>query len=298
MVRPISPLKDYVAFLRLRKELLESSPDIVHLHSSKAGALGRLAALGLAVADRIFYSPRGLSFLNPELGIIFRTGYYFAEWLLCRLGGTLVAASESEREVLVEKLGATRVAVLENAVEIDEIPVAINLPRPPGQKLDVVTVGRISEQKAPWRFGKVAARLHGQCNFLWLGDGPEGKCWLQEPFVHVSGWIPMREVRARLAKADIFVLLSSYEGMPISMIEAQVAGLPAVVTNVVGNRDMVVDGENGYLVNSVEEAIDRINLLVENPGLRQALGHKAREMAIKRFDSRLLASASLRVYGV
>jgi glycosyltransferase involved in cell wall biosynthesis len=101
-----------------------------------------------------------------------------------------------------------------------------------------------------------------------------------------------------LAKADIFVLLSSYEGMPISMIEAQVAGLPAVVTNVVGNRDMVVDGENGYLVNSVEEAIDRINLLVENPGLRQALGHKAREMAIKRFDSRLLASASLRVYGV
>jgi glycosyltransferase involved in cell wall biosynthesis len=298
MVRPISPREDWAALLRLRKELREHSPDVVHLHSSKAGALGRLASLGLGLAAKVFYSPRGLSFLNNELGTIPRTGYYLVEWLLCRLGGTLVAASASEREVLVRKLGAARVVVLENAVEIDELPVAMNLPRPPVQKLDIVTVGRISEQKAPWRFDKVAAGLHGQCNFFWLGDGPKGRRWLQEPSIHVSGWISSQEVRSRLAESDIFVLLSSYEGMPISLIEAQVAGLPAIVTNVVGNRDIVVDGENGYLVESPEEAIDRIIRLIENPGLRQKLGQKAREMAIKRFDSQLLAAASLRMYGL
>jgi len=165
MVRPISILEDYAAAMLIRKELLACASDVVHLHSSKAGALGRLAALGLGLGDRIYYSPRGLSFLNPELGAISRSIYHFAEWTLCRLGGVLVAASESEREVLVERLGVSRVALLENAVEIDEIPVATAMPLTPGRKLNIVTVGRISEQKAPWRFAKVAASLYPKCDF-------------------------------------------------------------------------------------------------------------------------------------
>ena len=105
-----------------------------------------------------------------------------------------------------------------------------------------------------------------------------------------------KDVSGLLAQADIFVLPSLWEGMPLALIEAQAAGLPAVVSDVVGNRDVVIHGETGFVCKTDAELLQKTRLLIEDADLRRRMGQAAREMAAKRFSVERMHSEMMMVY--
>jgi glycosyltransferase involved in cell wall biosynthesis len=96
--------------------------------------------------------------------------------------------------------------------------------------------------------------------------------------------MPRREALEAMRELDIYLHPSRWEGMPVALIEAQVCGLPAVATDVVGNRDVIVEGESGFLCSSPEEMLTSLERLVREPDLRLNMGARARALALPRFN--------------
>ena len=108
------------------------------------------------------------------------------------------------------------------------------------------------------------------------------------------------DVAAVLAAADVFVLPSHFEGLPMSVIEAMLTGLPVVATDIRGPREQVVDGETGLLVpaGSVERLAAALGRLVGDAGLRARMGEAGRRRALALFDERVVIERTLTVLGL
>jgi glycosyltransferase involved in cell wall biosynthesis len=240
--RGLNPYRDALGVCWLMRLLRAENPDIVHLHSSKAGGLGRLACAAVPRA-RVFYTPHQFAFLDRSLSPAARALYWGIEALLGRISrATVLACSRSEMQFALG-LGA-RAELVENAVQCaapapSEDYVRARLRRlRAGRGLTICAVGRLAGQKNPALFdamAQMAAVRKPHWRFVWLGDGP-----LRLTYAEVLGWRTVDEVRQFLAaEADIYVSTSYSEGMPIAAIQAQLAGVPCVVSDVPGNRDAV-----------------------------------------------------------
>jgi glycosyltransferase involved in cell wall biosynthesis len=95
---------------------------------------------------------------------------------------------------------------------------------------------------------------------------------------------------------DIYVQTSLWEGMPVAVIEAQVAGVPAVVTDILGNRDVVRDGETGFVCRHEEEMVAQLVKLIREPKVRVHMGQQARRFAVTRFSIERLLDELLDAY--
>ncbi|HEX3598431.1 MAG TPA: glycosyltransferase, partial [Polyangiaceae bacterium] len=220
MQREISPASDARGLLGLFRELRMYRPDVVHLHSSKAGALGRMAALPLKT--RVVYQPHGIAYLRSDLSAPSRLAYRSLEGLLALLGGTVVACSEGERAALAPLVPRSRSVVVVNGVDFSDVPRA----DPSAVRVRIGTCGRISPQKRPAFFAEVARNLSGHADFVWIGDGDEGeRDALVAAGVEVTGWCTRAEAQRHIASLQAYVQTSAWEGMPISVIEAMAAGL-------------------------------------------------------------------------
>lgn len=292
-----SPIGTFRAFLELRRIIRTWRPDILHLHSSKAGALGRVVCLSLREAPRVFYSPHGFSFLRQDVAPWVRWFFLAAERLLSRMCGTIVACSGSELQVARQARLSRRMALVENSIAVEGLPVADHVRK---VRPVVVSSGRLCYQKAPWRFFSLARSLeHLDADFIWIGDGQADFRGQYEPLpgnVRVTGWIARDEVIRILSESDVYVLLSLWEGMPLVLIEAQAIGLPAVVTDSVGSRDVVLDGETGYICTSEDEWIRRVTSLISDEILRARLGSAAASRARDRYNVPRMYRDIMRVY--
>ncbi|WP_167064952.1 glycosyltransferase [Burkholderia sp. Ax-1719] len=296
-------LHDAVSIVRLFQEILKGRPDVIHLHSSKAAALGRVVARVMGLCDRTIYSPHGFSFLKQDIPRRTAKFYLLVERLLHAIGGNIVTCSRSERQYASRLLGHTRrIGMVENAVDTAGLvarKVAANK-----QITTICTSGRVTYQKAPWRFSKLAqsaARESGvdaQRKFIWFGDGDADSVntWVDRGVVELTGWVKTEELHHRLAACDLFVIPSLWEGMPIALIEAQALGLPAIGSRVVGNRDVIQHGVTGFLANSDDELAAYVKRLVNDPPLRARMGSAAREKALERFSSDRLFRSYVRIY--
>lgn len=268
----------------------------IHLHSSKAGFIGRLALMGLRRRPRVFYSPHGLSFLNrrrPLASLLFAS----LEWLAARLPGTLVGCSRSEASIL-GRLSGRPARVLENAVD-DSF---LSLRPAPGPVPAVITMGRICEQKAPETFATLAARFkiaEVPARFIWIGEGDAGaEARLRAAGVEVTGWLEAADVRRLLEEATVYVQTSRWEGLPLSVLQALAAGVPCVVTDVVGNRDAVRQGITGFVAGTLEEMLMDVRRLLRDDVLRARFSQAARRDAKERFSQAAFADRLARLYGL
>jgi glycosyltransferase involved in cell wall biosynthesis len=298
MVTAVSPLADAGSIIKISRLLREIEPHVVHLHSSKAGALGRMAAMLAGQGRRTFYSPRGFSFLRQDVSPAKRLLYLFFEATAARLGGTLIACSDSEGKLARQKVRHPNVVVVDNAVGVESIPPAQGSA---GNKMRIVTSGRVCYPKAPWHFRELARALKDEAvEFVWIGAG-ELEQELAFPAhertnLTITGWLDRKSVIRELGRSDIYVQTSLWEGMPLSLIEAQVAGLPAVVSDAPGCRDIVVDGVTGYVCEGVAEMQEKILRLVHDRELRARMGTKARALALGRFSSARMHREMMRTY--
>lgn len=285
----------------LRKAVLaqcEIDDDIVvHLHSSKAGFLGRVALMGLRRPPKIYYSPHGLSFLNRRY-VLPSIGFKALEWLAARaVPATPVGCSRGEA-ALLGRISPEPARVLENAVDDSFFHV---LRREGGVPL-VVTMGRVCYQKAPERFAEMAVRFQiadVPARFVWIGNGdPAGEARLRAAGVQVTGWVDRAEIQRLLGEASLYVQTSRWEGMPLSVLQALAAGVPCVVTDVVGNRDAVRQGITGFVAKDADELLIGTRRLLQDQSLRDRFSRAARMDALERFGSLSFRARLCRLYGL
>jgi glycosyltransferase involved in cell wall biosynthesis len=300
MVTEVSVFKDTFSVWRLAVLLRQEQPDVVHLHSSKAGVLGRvavwLAGRRLRTQPRVFYSPHGFAFLRQDVSVAKQKLFLWFEQLSAKLGGTLVACSQSELELAVTKVRHPRVRLVENATDLSQVLMSRGSS---DDCVNVLNAGRVCYQKGPWRFSAVAkACADLPVQFVWMGAGEMADKLLspQTPNLHLTGWLTHDEVAQRLAQADVFLMPSLWEGMPLALIEAQAAGVSAVVSNVVGCRDVVQHGVTGFVCDTDEELCSRTRELIADASLRRRMGDNAARMARARFAVERMNKELLQLY--
>ena len=299
MVREVNPLRDIIAAFKLHTILKSLNPTIIHLHSSKAGVLGRLAALPLRKNKTTYYSPRGLSFLKSDSSRIKRKFYLLVERIINKLGGTIIACSKSEKEELESKLKAQNVILVENAVDLTERSIKPKTNKN-DEKFIIGTSGRLSPQKNPLLFAKIAKKLQSKnIEFIWIGGGDDVYLTpLKDSRVKVTGWLDLHESTKVLQTVDIYLQTSLWEGMPLSLIEAQILGIPTIVSNVVGNRDVVKHDQTGFICNSEDDFIFFCDKLINNQNLILEMGETAKKLSNSRFSKQRLIEDLSEAYGI
>ncbi|MDR1073992.1 MAG: glycosyltransferase, partial [Treponema sp.] len=223
--------RDFLALKSLIKILAPYKDAIVHLHSSKAGFLGRLACKILGI-KKVIYTPHGASFIRTDIGFFNRWFYQFLEKLGGKFGGIIVACGRSEAELY--KNMADQVIVISNGVPItrsvEEKFVALQNPE---EETIVMFTGIANVQKNPELFNAIAASLSG-VRFYWVGDGPL-RSKLVSPNITVTGWKDKDTVNGCLDRCLVYLATSKWEGLPYGVVEAMASGCALLVSDVYGN---------------------------------------------------------------
>lgn len=298
LVWPISPLKDVAAVGELLTLLRDIKPDLLHVHSSKAGFVGRLAARLVGV--RSVFTAHGWAFtegVHPAR----RTLAVVLERLAGRLGDAVICVSHKDLRLALENRVAPedRLTVVWNGVP-DTAQRALPGLEPPR----LVMVARFSPQKDHGLLLKSLAELQDLSWTLDLvGDGPllpQVKALAQELGLGSRVRFLGRrvDIDSVLAEAQVFVLTSRWEGLPLTILEAMRAGLPVVASDVGGVGEAVVDGHTGFLVPRGEQALlrDRLRRLLADPGLRVQMGAAARKRYEEHFTVERMVEGVWEVY--
>lgn len=287
--RSLNPLKDIKALWELYTILRKiDNIDIIHLHSSKAGFLGRIVSFLLGKSKKTIYTPHAISFLRLDVSSKKRKIFIWMEKFASFFGGKIVACSKSEKEA-IEEQGIKNVTFINNGIKPLEIEKKVNT----SDKIIIISVGRLSIQKNPKLFNDIALEFIDNPNiqFIWCGDG-ELKSELISPNIKCTGWIERRTLENYLANADIYLSTSLWEGLPLSVLEAMSIGLPLVLSDCVGNRDLVKN--NGFLYSNRFEAVTYINELLKRNIFM--LGINSRRLVSEEFSIENMKNSYLKIY--
>lgn len=286
---------DIKAYRSIYRELKKIKPDIVHCHSSKAGALGRIAAKKLGV-KQIYYTPHAYYFQNPDSSKLKKNIYIFLESILSRYFTTkTINVSHGERKIALDyKLDKEeKFIVIYNGIEknniVSESKRSILMNEFNIAKDDIVVgvIARLNKQKDPDTFidiAKFVLSKYDKVKFIYVGDG--------ELYNHINDRINKLNLNKNIILTgfrkdtedildifDIFLTTALYEGMPYALIEASRAKLPIIATNITGNNEIVKNNENGYLFNRYDiedESLKIINIIKDK--------NKLLEMSNKSYE--------------
>jgi glycosyltransferase involved in cell wall biosynthesis len=278
MYREFSPIRDIVSTVKLYKKLKAIQPDVVHLHSSKAGVIGRLACLPLYSKPKIFYTPHGYSFIRSDISTISKKIYWFIEkYIQMFFGGTTIACGDTEYE-FAKKIGKS--VLNRNGIAIEEV--RKHCSHFENTILTIGIVARITSARNPQLFNQIA-NLFPNYQFVWIGDG-ELRHFITAPNIRITGWfMESNKVLEELNKIDVYLQTSLWEGLPIAVLEAMVMEKPVIATNIIGNKDVVDNGETGFLFDDIHELKGLLEVL-ENANTRKKFGEKALERCYLLFD--------------
>lgn len=295
MTREISPSLDAAAFRTLRRLFKERRPDVVHAHSSKAGALARAAAMAAGVKN-VFYSPHGYGFLMKDRPIVSRALYYVAEMAMARVGETIAVSPSEAAEA--RRLSSRPVHVVPDAYLGD-------FPAPsPHEGLVVGSCGRLTPARNPDAWVLLAQRLTDSRNGLrmaWIGGG-EDEARVRQHLenmnligkTELTGWLPAAEARRRIAGLDIFIHYSRWDAFPNAVLEAMAAGIPVIASDIPGNRDVL--GDSGVLVKDEVGLLEACQRLIDMPEERRRLGEAGRSRVRAHFSRDRQIDALSRLY--
>jgi glycosyltransferase involved in cell wall biosynthesis len=314
LVRPIRPWWDLLALGALFYYLKKERPSHVHTHSSKAGVLGRVAAW-LAGVPVVVHTVHGFGFTPVQRPWV-RSIFVRLERLLARVTSALVFVSKANRaESLKRGIGQpSQMHMIRAAVPLQSFfhlthrrETLPGLALHPSEKV-VTTVGPFKPQKNLADFVRAAALVvqrRPETRFLIVGDG-QGRAALEKEIeirglrqvFLLPGW--RQDMAAILDRTDLFCMTSLWEGLPMALIEAMASGLPSVVNAVDGCRDVIENGENGFLTPpwDPDATAQKLLLLLEDPILAQQMGKKARESIGREFDISTMLQEHERLYEV
>ena len=308
--RSPSPLAQWRAFRALVAFLRRERPDLVHGHMPISGFLARIAAR-VAGVPRVAYTCHGFLFNQPGSRRR-RIASFLMEWVAGRLTDIHLTVSRQEaadaRRLFIHR-GSTAVGNGRDPARFCPDPQArAQLRTAMGVPPDRVVVTAISRLVRHKGYPELLAAMAGVDAELWVvgerlaSDHGED----MEPYFAGSGLgdrlrrLGYRDdIPAILAASDIFTLPSHFEGLPMSIIEAMLTGLPVVATDIRGAREQVQDGVTGFLVPAAAVAplAAALQRLAADAGLRLRLGEAGRQRALREFDEAVVVARTLDLLG-
>lgn len=291
---------DVTSIVEVRKLIKYYKPDIVYAHSSKAGAIARVADIGMK--NYCIYNPHGWAF-NMRCSNKKKILYTVIEKLAAHFCDRIICISDAEKQSALKKhiCRENKLQVIFNGVDIEAYKNGVHgtIKRKdldiPDDAFVVGMVGRISPQKAPDVFIKAARMIKEiipNSHFIIVGKGEQEndiRKYAEEngfsDSLHITGWVenPLSYVEL----FDVACLLSRWEGFGLVLPEYMMAGKPIVASRVDAIPDIVKDGENGLLVDidDVEETVQAIMTIYQNPQIRRNI-IKGGAQSIKLFDAK------------
>jgi glycosyltransferase involved in cell wall biosynthesis len=299
MVRPVNPVLDLAALAELWLVLGRLQPDLVCAHTAKAGSLARAAARLRHIPS--VFTPHGWSFLDRS-SLTPRMFFCYVERLASRLGGRVINVCAYEQE-LARRFGISTRAleVVHNGIAeagfarmrpIDaQPPVMVMVARFTAQKDHVTLLRAVSGLLSmEWHLqllggGELESRVRAQVGTLGLGG-------------RVQILPPETDVNRVLMKAQLFVLSSQFEALPISILEAMRAGLPVVASDAGGVAECVKHEETGVLVGRGDVAglRDALARMIADPALRDRLGEAGSRLWRAQFTAPSMTARTVEVY--
>jgi glycosyltransferase involved in cell wall biosynthesis len=282
-----------------RSVVAETAADILHVHSTFAGVVSRLCAAVGVRRPKVVYSPHGWAFSRTSS---VRPLIVAAERLLTRFTDRIVCVSHAEKEDAVAAgIAAAKCVVIENGIKA----------LPPSSsggkawkverrgKLRVLFVGRFDRQKGFDFCLAVMARLSDVAECFAVGDYVVGPAETQLSIpenVTLLGWRDRAEVVELYAHADLLLMPSRWEGLPIVALEAMRSGLPIFCTPVGGLRDVVVDGVTGrfFDLSDPEMAVGMIKSVSRDA--LASYGEKGHQRFLERFTAERMNQETISLY--
>ena len=305
--RRVSMGGDIKAFVTLVKEIRSFKPHVIHTHTAKAGFLGRIASVvSLQPSIRVHTFHGHL--LNGYFGPIKRTLVVLAEKSLAIFTDELLAVGEKVRQDLLHAgIGKSeKFGLMPPGLQIGALPDKNNsreLFDLPTEQLQCAFIGRVTQIKRPDRFLDVVAEIKKRrvnLGFFMAGDGElleqcRERIARENLPVKVLGW--QSDIERVLSAADIIVLTSDNEGTPLSLIQAGMARLPVVTTNVGSVPEVVLDGTTGIITNlGVNEIANALEKLVNSNDLRAQMGAAAQKFTLANFGVKRLVNDHEELY--
>lgn len=300
LVRAISPVKDLYCYIELRKFLKTHSPDIVHVHSSKAGIIGRLSARSLSLP--VVFTVHGWAFtegVSPKKRFFYR----WVERIMSRYASKIITVSEYDRELAIANKVSdpSRMITVHNGMPESNEHSILDANSP---ILKLIMVARFEKPKNQASVLRAVAALESKNWTLELvGDGPElneNKKLAEELNIQHLVSFPgaCANIAQRLANADVFILASDWEGLPLTILEAMRAGLPVVASNVGGVSEAVINDVTGLLVERGDDSglTMAISKLIAAPVSRAQMGVKARLKFENEFTFHLMLTKTVNIY--
>lgn len=281
LVREISPTNDIKAIVELRKIIKSESPDIVHLHSSKAGVIGRLSSIGLRKKIKVIFTVHGWAFTDGVSSRLKKSLYRIIEKSVRHFTDLFICVSYYD-----EKIGkrdkvldsTSNVKVIHNGSTTpseQSINYSVHMP------LRLVMIARFSPQKDQETLINAVTKLpKDSYKLTFVGDGEtlqtNKKLVSKYGLNHNIKFAGFKDdISDELINNDVYILSTHYEGLPISIIEAMSYGLPILATNVGGNSEMLENNINGFLFTSKDELAEKLNYLINNPETVKKMGQES-----------------------
>lgn len=292
LYRNLNPINDFKAFFATIRIIRKEKPDIIHCHSAKGGVIGRTA--GFITRIRTFYTPHAFSFLCTPSAL--KRYIYITIERITKFKSYVLACSSSEQKMAVDYIKYKREHVLlwHNSVPDASLEegkkVNINEPY-------ICYIGRPCYQKNTLFLLDVIKALKNkgcEIKFLLLGVGyhsPELEAMKRKVDelklnhnITLIPWLNHADCQEYVRGSLLYVTTSLYEGLPLSVIEAMANGKAIIASDVVGNRDCIKDGKNGWLLPLDKNIFaDKIAHLVNNECLRNAMGIESRRLFLNNF---------------
>ena len=296
---------DRAAYKKIKQIIQEFKPDIVHTHAAKAGALGRRAAFAckVPVVVHTFHGHVFHSYFGKVKTFIFKT----IERRLAKKSDGIIAISDIQKKELSEihKICPTaKIKVIPLGFDLEKFHLNKKVNRIKTREnyklnddeIAIAIVGRLAAIKNHTLFLDVVEKTLNsttkKVKFFIVGDGderPSIEIRVNEinnkfgKIIAMTSWI--KDIGLFNAGMDVICLTSDNEGTPVSLIEAQAGGLPIVTTDVGGVKDILLEGETGYVVpkNNVSLFAEKLLLLIEDEKLRKSLSEKGWDFVKNKF---------------
>ena len=294
--RQINPIKDHIAFKQLLEVIKEVKPDILHTHTFKAGYIGRIKTneINKAAGKRVkfVHTFHGHLFDDPEFsGIKSLIITSFERRFAMRTDAIVTVGAQVARELLEREIGQ-----LEQFTNIppgvEPLKIAKAKPR---KKITIGWIARVTGVKNPLRAVEIA-KLFPDAQFLIAGGGDMLEQVKAEAprNTKVLGWTDAAKL---FAASDIILSTSENEGMPIALIEAQLASKPVVATNVGGVAEVVLNNKTGFVTKkNTEELANALQKLIASKVLRATQGKAGKAHATKAFSVEKMIRAHVALY--
>ncbi len=276
------------------KLLRSIRPDVVHTHGGTAGFVGRLGAW-MAGIKAIIHTYHGIHYLH-EAQTIRKRLYRWIDWLLIGCTDQLVCVAKKDYDLGIRAgiVSPLKSVVIQNGIDVQKYSSVVSNQNHAKRQRIVGTIGRLHLQKGHCYLLEAAVRvLNRTPNLLFqiIGEG-ELRASLEKQAQeigiaeHVQFLGNQLDVPELLAEMDIFVLPSLWEGLPLVLLEAMATKRPIVVTKVDGVDEVITDGQNGLLVPPKDPIAlaDAIIRLLEDRPLAEAMGHRAYETVLSKFN--------------